>query len=118
MDARVVKQSVLFAVLTVLVCLALTGEVCADAVVIYVDSNAAGSNDGSSWADAYNSLQGALDVADPCDQIWVAEGTYRPSKLTDPSKPRSATFQLGNGVGLYGFALADSSYRLLCLCLD
>jgi hypothetical protein len=70
--------------------------------VIYVDDEARGANNGSSWADAYRSLQDALDVADPCDQIWVAKGTYRPSQRTDPCDPRSATFQRINGVALYG----------------
>ena len=69
---------------------------------IYVDASSGGLNNGSSWTDAYNSLQGALDTADPCDQIWVAEGMYLPSKQTDPCEPRTATFQLASGVGLYG----------------
>jgi parallel beta-helix repeat protein len=69
---------------------------------IYVDVDAAGASDGSSWEDAYTTLQPALDEAVAGDEIWVAAGTYKPSYLSDPSKPRSATFQLKNGVALYG----------------
>ena len=69
---------------------------------IYVDVDATGANDGSSWQDAYTTLQPALDEAVAGDEIWVAAGTYKPTYLSDPSKPRSATFQLKNGVALYG----------------
>jgi parallel beta-helix repeat protein len=69
---------------------------------IYVDVDATGANDGSSWEDAYTTLQPALDEAVAGDEIWVAAGTYKPTYLSDPSKPRSATFQLKNGVALYG----------------
>ena len=69
---------------------------------IYVDADATGATDGSSWEDAYTTLQPALDEALAGDEIWVAAGTYTPTYLSDPSKPRSATFQLKNGVALYG----------------
>ena len=43
--------------------------------VIYVSEN--GKNtDGKSWESAYNSLQKAIDVAEPETQIWVSKGTY------------------------------------------
>lgn len=34
------------------------------------------SNDGSSWALAKRTIQGALDATHPNDEIWVAAGTY------------------------------------------
>jgi len=82
--------------------------------VIYVDAGATGAHDGSSWADAFTDLQAALDAAEASggsiQGIWVAAGTYRPSKRTDPDDPRSATFQLLDGVSLYGgFAGTEAS---------
>jgi len=69
---------------------------------IYVDADATGANNGASWEDAYIDLQPALDGAVIGDQIWVAEGTYTPTLEFSPGDPRSATFQLKNGVALYG----------------
>jgi hypothetical protein len=69
---------------------------------IYVDADAVGANNGTSWEDAYTDLQPALDGAVIGDQIWVAEGTYMPTHEFSPGDPRSTTFQLKNGVALYG----------------
>ncbi len=66
--------------------------------IIYVDADAIGDENGTSWADAFIDLQVALEVAISGDQIWVAEGTYKPSVPTS----RLATFQLLTGVALYG----------------
>ncbi len=70
--------------------------------VFYVNTNAAGADDGTSWTDAFLDLQDALSAAQPTDQIWVATGTYTPSARTDPKDPRSVTFHLMNRVALYG----------------
>ncbi|MHC4676724.1 MAG: right-handed parallel beta-helix repeat-containing protein, partial [Planctomycetota bacterium] len=72
---------------------------------IFVDADATGSNNGSSWEDAYKYLQDALAVAGGDDQIWVAEGTYYPDEdegANVDSNDRTETFQLINGVGIYG----------------
>jgi len=67
--------------------------------IIYVDAQATGANDGSSWANAYTDLQSALAVTTiRGDEIWVAAGTYRPSSTGD----RAATFRLIPGVAIYG----------------
>ena len=42
--------------------------------IIYVDLNATGANDGSSWTDAFTDLQVALAVASAGNEIRVAEG--------------------------------------------
>jgi parallel beta-helix repeat protein len=76
--------------------------------ITYVDADANGANDGSTWADAYNYLQDALaDAASDGDvnKIWVAQGIYKPdTNSADPngSGNREATFQLISGVALYG----------------
>lgn len=72
------------------------------ASTIYVDADATGANDGSSWPNAYTTLQPALDEATAGDEIWVAAGTYKPTNQWDPIDPRTATFQLKNEVALYG----------------
>jgi predicted outer membrane repeat protein len=61
----------------------------------YVNDNAAGSNNGTSWADAYTSLQSAL--ADTCTEIWVAAGTYKPH-----ASDRAVSFNLESGTAIYG----------------
>lgn len=73
---------------------------------IYVDVDAAGSNNGTTWTDAFTDLQAALDNAVANDEIWVAEGTYYPSKdslgNSAPSDNRLKTFQLVSGIDIYG----------------
>jgi len=71
--------------------------------IIYVDSNASGANDGSSWVDAFKHLQDALSEAFPGDQIWVTEGIYRPDQGKNNNKgDRTASFVLKKGVAIYG----------------
>lgn len=83
--------------------LALTGAPVGFGAIIYVDAGApVGTNDGETWATAFRDLQQALSAAGAGDQIWVAEGTYRPTQRTIPTDERSVTFQLISGVGLYG----------------
>ncbi|MFC1783610.1 right-handed parallel beta-helix repeat-containing protein, partial [Planctomycetota bacterium] len=69
---------------------------------IYVDAGATGANNGASWDDAYIDLQDALDEAGGGDEIWVAAGIYKPTKLETAGYPRSATFQLISDVALLG----------------
>jgi len=66
--------------------------------VIYVKHDAAGLNNGTTWTDAFTSLQSALDVAIPGAEIWVAAGTYKPATGTD----RTISFSMKNGVAIYG----------------
>lgn len=73
------------------------------AKVIYVDSDAIGNNDGSSWESAFNNLQDALAQAENGEEIWVADGTYFPDQGSQEVEgDRQATFQLKNNVEIYG----------------
>jgi predicted outer membrane repeat protein len=73
------------------------------AETIYVDDAAAGANNGSSWANAYNYLQDALAACCSGDEIRVAQGIYKPDKGAGVTPgDREATFQLISGVALYG----------------
>ncbi|MBQ6104100.1 MAG: C10 family peptidase, partial [Kiritimatiellae bacterium] len=66
--------------------------------VLFVDCDATGNGSGTSWENAYTDLQAALLAAGTGTEIWVAEGTYKPTAGTD----RSATFSLPDGVVIYG----------------
>jgi len=74
---------------------------------IYVDADASTGGDGTTWGTAYKYLQDALyKPPSGGDEIWVAAGTYRPDD-DDAHHPggtgnRYATFQLKNGVAIYG----------------
>lgn len=73
--------------------------------VKYVDADATGDNNGSTWDDAFNYLQDALSAARLGDEIWVAQGIYKPDRDTDNpagTGDRQATFQLKFGVSLKG----------------
>ena len=88
--------------------LAAAGNAAFAGPIIYVDANANGLNDGTSWADAYKYLQDAMVDANSSDkpvEIRVAQGIYRPDRSWDEpngSGDREATFQLINGVTLKG----------------
>lgn len=46
----------------------------------FVDVDATGANDGSSWVNAFSSLNEAVDRSPAGSSLWIAEGTYRLSK--------------------------------------
>jgi hypothetical protein len=85
-------------VICFLLCLVLFINENSFAGTVYVDSAAAGSNNGTSWGNAYASLQSALGAAIHGDQIWVARGTYKPTTGTD----RAISFKMVVGVNMYG----------------
>jgi hypothetical protein len=71
----------------------------AQPIVIFVNDDATGANNGAGWANAYTSLQSALAAASTDQEIWVASGSYRPA---GPNGDRNASFVLKNGVAIYG----------------
>jgi hypothetical protein len=95
------KKSIsrIFSVLFVIVfILAVTPLQAAHAAgVRYAKPIASGTGDCSSWANACT-LRTALTGAVSGDEIWAAAGTYKPTTGID----RNATFQLKDGVALYG----------------
>ncbi|MDH4241544.1 MAG: hypothetical protein OEW48_18445, partial [Phycisphaerae bacterium] len=87
-------------------------------VVIYVDIDAGGANNGTSWENAYNYLQDALVNVTGGVEIRVAAGTYYPDESTanpEGTNNRSDTFELINGVaikgGYAGWGEPDSGVR-------
>lgn len=95
------------------------------AQVLFVNASTAGSNNGSNWTDAFNSLQDALAAASARNtdgnpdndiaEVWVAVGTYMPDggytaiggSPVPGSGDREATFQLLDNVALYGGFAGD-----------
>ena len=92
------KRILQITLLTILFCFSL------HSAIIYVDDDASGMNDGSSWSNAFTSLQSALDAAVGGDAIWVATGNYKPSQEIDGTTdtPRSYCFTMKLDVEIYG----------------
>jgi len=66
---------------------------------IFVDINATGANDGSSWADAYTNLETTLANLNGTEtEIWIAKGTYTPDATL-----RTKSFTInGSNLTVYG----------------
>lgn len=95
-------MSALFSTAILVVAL-MTATPAAAQKVIYVDTDAAGTNDGSSWTNAFVFLQDALAVATGGDEVWVAEGVYRPDRGTGVVRgDRNSSFRIAAGVKVYG----------------
>lgn len=75
--------------------------------VLYVDASAVGLNNGTSWPDAYTNLQDATTAAVSGDEIWVAQGVYRPTTTMNRGTP----FGLKDGVATYGGFAGDETAR-------
>ncbi len=89
--------------------------------IIYVDDDANGLGNGSSWQDAYKYLQGALaDAGTPNEpvEVRVAQGVYRPDRsAANPQGTGDShiSFDIPRGVtligGFAGLAADDPSAR-------
>jgi len=69
---------------------------------VFVNDDAVGANNGSTWADAFSKLEDALTAAAGYGcvdtKVWVAAGTYVPTTGTD----RNATFSVPVNLSLQG----------------
>jgi len=75
--------------------------------IIYVDRNATGLNNGSSWANAFTDLQVAIEAATPGYEIWVAAGIYKPT----PGIDRFVSFSLKNDIAIFGGFLGNEALQ-------
>lgn len=63
----------------------------------YVDiDNSSGVENGLAWATAFTVPQDAVDAAAPGDQVWIAEGTYRPAGST------ASVIIFSQDIGIFG----------------
>lgn len=90
--------------------------------LIFVDDDASGADDGSSWSDAYPNLQDALATATDDDVVAVAAGTYYPD-IGDgiPVDDRETSFRITgaqNGLEVYGGYAGDEDISLSNLKLS
>ncbi len=81
----------------------ITFTVAGGAALYRVDRDAPGLiHDGTSWNRAFLTLQDALAVAGSGDEIWVAEGNYKPDEGVGAPLGRSASFTLTEGLTIRG----------------
>jgi surface protein len=78
-----------------------------NAAILYVNQNTPNNGDGSSWANAFSSLQSALDLQEciTIAEIRVASGIYKPNtslNCTDCVSSRDAYFLVHKDMSLKG----------------
>ncbi|WP_126973649.1 T9SS type A sorting domain-containing protein [Gynurincola endophyticus] len=78
----------------------------------YVTTTGAGSQNGTSWSNAYNNLQTAITAATAGDTIWVRAGTYVPTTtLTSGRTGVLLYFGLNKSIKIFGgFAGNETSF--------
>lgn len=69
---------------------------------IYVKKTASGNNNGTSWLDAFNSIESALQDAEENDEIWVARGEYSASNEVGGTGSQYRAFVMKKDVKLLG----------------
>jgi len=83
--------------------------------LVDIDTGNDGDTGQTSWANAFETIEHALDVSQAGDEIWVAEGVYTPTDGIDANtsltfastygpdvEARMRSFTLRFDVGLYG----------------
>jgi hypothetical protein len=68
----------------------------------YVTVSGAGTKDGSSWGNAFDASQLQSAISFCTNEVWVAAGTYKPTTEVGGTGERFKTFQMKNGVAIYG----------------
>lgn len=73
--------------------------------IVFVDQEATGANDGSSWANAYTDLRAAMALAPAGSELWVADGVYHAG--ADPV----LSFEMRSGIAVYGGFMGTETLR-------
>ncbi|MFV0821798.1 hypothetical protein [Legionella micdadei] len=95
-----------------------------EAIKLYVNGSLPTNGNGTSWADAFNNLQSALEAAEISAspvEIWVAQGVYKPSRVYAPqgvvggaygvNTPKLKTFNLPSDTAIYGGFVGNETRR-------
>ena len=82
--------------------------------ILRVAPDGSDANDGSSWDNAFRSVQAAIDclasTGDGRGEVWVMAGTYSPTSLLASGDQLTAAFIMRDGVSVYGgFAGTENS---------
>ena len=82
---------------------------------LYVKPTATGNGDGTSWDNAMNDLQAAINkLADGTGkkgEVWVAAGTYTPTRRIGNASATNVpqSFQMKDGISVYGGFAGDET---------
>lgn len=83
--------------------------------IVFVNANASGNNDGTSWPHAYTNLQDGINrAAIHGGEVWVAQGVYYPTHDTlgnRVTQSRNASFVLRNNVEIIGGFIGNESNK-------
>jgi hypothetical protein len=79
------------------------------ATIVYVNiaNMASPTQNGVSWATAYSNLQTALSTVSNNAEIWVAQGTYKPTTTSN----RNTSFSIPSGAMLFGGFIGTETLR-------
>ena len=90
-----------FLFILVIWCISITGL--SAQTTRFVSTTGVNSNPSTatSWATSTTDLQGAINASSPGDQVWVAQGTYKPVVVSGTAS-RTVSFSMKNEVAIYG----------------
>lgn len=67
---------------------------------VRTDGNNTNPATATTWATSTANLQGAINASAAGDQVWVAQGTYKPGGNANTN--RNVSFSMKNGIAIYG----------------